>query len=107
MQARIPEPNGEVVITRYSLRELQGRARRADRRGVLMAAACPECGAQDPPSAQTCADGRTTASSLPAWTPCGPQLASDAIPRRPAAPGRSAVEVQLELVRVRAQPELV
>jgi len=22
MQARIPEPNGEVVITRYSLREL-------------------------------------------------------------------------------------
>src|SRR5689334_10364696 len=63
-------------------------------------AACLECGAQDPPSEQTCADGRTTASSLPAWTPCGPRLASDAIPRRPAAPGRSAVEVQLELVRV-------
>ncbi len=29
VQARIPELNGEIVITRYTLRELQGQARRA------------------------------------------------------------------------------
>jgi len=33
-----------------------------------MAAACLECGAQDPPPEQTCADGRTIASSLPVRT---------------------------------------
>lgn len=31
-QARIPATDGETVITRYKLRELQGQAMRADRR---------------------------------------------------------------------------
>jgi hypothetical protein len=30
-QARIPEPDGERIISRYTLRKLLGQARRADR----------------------------------------------------------------------------
>ena len=52
LQARIPEPNGETVITRHTLRELLDRLDRLDKLDELTAAdsgGLPDCAAPQPP----------------------------------------------------------